>query len=108
MQQVPSEDTCLRNSHRVKATQGWERALRTHTLGMTGHLERSQMRCIHGWMETNIRVGEKVRKRMRYETHGGRALKTRTKYFQTLMVLLLVIARIMKDISHPIEELIAC
>ena len=55
------------------------------------------MRHIHEWMETNIRVGEKVRKRTRYVTHGGRALKIPAKYFQTLMVLLLVISRIMKE-----------
>lgn len=48
-------------------------------------------------METNIRVGEKVRKRTRCVTHGGRALKIPAKYFQTPMVLLLVIARIMKE-----------
>lgn len=97
MQPVPSEDMCLRSSHRVKATRGWEGAQWTHILGMTQHLESSQMRCIHGWTETNIRVGEKVRKRTRYVTHRGRALKIRAKYFQTLIVLLPVTTSIMKE-----------
>lgn len=48
-------------------------------------------------METNIRVGEKVRTRTRCVTHGGRALKMPAKYFQTPMVLLLVITRMMKE-----------